>query len=121
MCDYSSYIEAYKKRIEKQKVKEAKLFEKLNVKAREAAKKLGKNFDLKRVYLFGSLNNKQKFYIDSDVDIAVEGLAPAEFLTAWGFLEDYLDYDFDLVQLEKANDSLKEIIIEEGEVIYESL
>ena len=119
MCN-SRYVEAYKKKIEKEKVKEEKLFKKLNEKARDAAEKLGKKFDLKRVYLFGSLNNKQKFYINSDVDIAVEGLDPAEFLTVWGFLEDHLDYDFDLVQLEKANDSLKDIIIEEGEVIYES-
>ncbi|MFW5988514.1 MAG: nucleotidyltransferase family protein [bacterium] len=120
MCNYSQYVKTYKQKIEKQKKDEKKLFKMLNKKARKAAKKLGQEFNIERVYLFGSLTNKNKFSLNSDIDLAVKGLDPVKFLEAWGVLEDYLNYDFDLVQFEKANENLKNIIIKEGVIIYDA-
>jgi uncharacterized protein len=118
--DYSSYVIAYKKRIQKEKEEEKNLLQKLDKKARKAAKILGEKYNLQRVYLFGSIVNQETFHLNSDIDLAVEGLKSHEYLEAWGDLEDILNHKFDLVQIEKANNNLKDIIENEGVVIYES-
>mgnify|MGYP006290751019 CR=1 FL=1 len=114
------YVEAYKKEINREEEKRNLLFKKLNEKARQAARQLGSKYNLDKIYLFGSLINKDKFRLNSDIDLAVKGLSSQDYLAAWGDLEDHLGYSFDLVQMEKANNLLVETIKEEGEVIYES-
>jgi len=118
--DYSSYVSAYKKRIQKEKEEEKILLQRLDKKAREAARFLGEKYNLQRIYLFGSIVNQETFHLNSDIDLAVEGLKSDEYLEAWGDLEDILNHKFDLVQIEKADNNLKVIIEHEGVVIYES-
>ena len=120
MVDYSQYVQGYKKRMKKEKKEQDKLFKELNLRARKAAKSLGEEFKVDKIYLFGSLNNRDKFHKHSDIDLAVEGLDVKKYIKAWGVLEKKLNHSFDLVQLEKAHQPLKEIIEKEGVVIYES-
>ena len=120
MADHLKYINGYRKKIKKEKKENEILFDKLNKKARKTAIHLGKKYKLEKVYLFGSLVNKNNFHKDSDIDLAVIGLDSKEYLDAWGELEKVLNHSFDLVQLEKANNSLKKIIEEEGILLYES-
>ena len=43
---------------------------------------------VRRVYLFGSVVRPGAFRVDSDVDIAVEGISPAEYFALWRDLEE---------------------------------
>ena len=66
-----------------------------------------------RVWLYGSLAS-DRFRVDSDVDIAVEGLEPALQFRAIAHLSGLLRVPVDLLRWEDAPDSLKERILEEG-------
>jgi len=120
MSNYSQYIQGFKKRIKNERNKEELLYNKLNREVRSAIKDFAKKFNLKRVYLFGSLVRKENFHKNSDIDLAVEGLKSEKYLQAWGELEEALNHPFDLVQIEKATGTLKEIIKNEGVIIYEN-
>ena len=119
MSNYSQYIQGLKKRVKNERQKEEILYNKLNREVRSAIKDFAKKFNLKRVYLFGSLVRKENFHKNSDIDLAVEGLKSEKYLQAWGELEEALNHPFDLVQIEKATGTLKEIIKNEGVIIYE--
>ncbi len=120
MPDYSQYIENILKKNKKEKKEKQILFKKLHKEALIAAEQLGKKFQLEKVYIFGSLTDENKFHKYSDIDFAVTGLKSEEYLAAWGELEKLLDHPFDLVRLEKAHKSLKEVIREDGVLLYES-
>ena len=118
--EVEEYLKNYRQRIKKEEVERKELFKKLNKKTRQAVEKVGDEYKIEKIYLFGSLVDEEKFRLNSDIDLAVEGLKVADYLDFWGELEKELEYSFDLVQVEKADDPLLETIKEEGEIIYES-
>jgi predicted nucleotidyltransferase len=65
---------------------------------------LTERFRARRVILFGSLTGQGTWHAQSDIDLAVEGLAPAEFFRAYSACRDLLPrgLELDLVPLEKA-------------------
>jgi predicted nucleotidyltransferase len=78
---------------------------------RQAVTRLKATFSVRRTVLFGSLAHQGWFAPDSDVDLAVEGLRPADYWEAWGLLEDCLrDRSVDLIELETASESLREAV-----------
>lgn len=77
------------------------------------------NFDLEAIFLFGSLAWGNTWTIDTDIDLAVRGLAPQQYLTAIGFLERESNFKIDLVQLENTPDYLHHRILSEGKLLYE--
>jgi predicted nucleotidyltransferase len=61
--------------------------------------------------LFGSLAHAAWFVADSDVDLAVEGLAGVDYWRAWRLVEDVIgDRLVDLVEIETAGESLRQAI-----------
>jgi predicted nucleotidyltransferase len=59
--------------------------------AREAARLLRERYSVNRVRAFGSLVHEETFHSGSDVDLAVEGLKPADYweaVTSVMFLDD---------------------------------
>lgn len=54
--------------------------------ARAAADLLRRRYGATRVRLFGSVLHPERFHERSDVDLAVEGLAPQDYLSAWASL-----------------------------------
>jgi predicted nucleotidyltransferase len=66
------------------------------------------------VILFGSLLDPQRFHLSSDIDLAVEGLAPLDYFTAVAQLQDLSPFKIDLVRLERCKPSLKAAILAEG-------
>lgn len=118
--EVDKYIDYHKKEAKKEEKETDELFERLNRKARLVAKKLGNKYNLEKVYLFGSILNIDKFSLNSDVDFAVKNLSSEQYLDAFGDLEKKLNHNFDLVQIERANEALLEIIKDEGEIIYDS-
>ena len=79
---------------------------------------LAKRYKIDRVILFGSVLDSERFMEDSDIDVAVEGLIPADFFSAIGFLLTESDFAIDLVDRDIAGDLMKSRI-EKGRILYE--
>jgi predicted nucleotidyltransferase len=73
-------------------------------------------FGARRVILFGSVAGQGAWHERSDIDLAVEGLAPAEFFSAYSACRDLLPQglELDLVSLETAHPEMRARIL--GEV-----
>lgn len=83
--------------------------------ARELAKVLKKQFSNCRILVFGSLAHAAWFMPDSDIDLAVEGLPPEAFWTAWKIAEEaFPDHSVDLIDMDLAGKSLREAIARQG-------
>jgi predicted nucleotidyltransferase len=79
---------------------------------------LRERFGVRRVVLFGSLAGQGTWHTQSDVDLAVEGLAPSEFFHAYSACRDLLPRgtELDLVPLERASPEMRARILEEVEM-----
>ncbi|HIC95908.1 TPA: DNA polymerase [Candidatus Bipolaricaulota bacterium] len=85
--------------------------ERLLARIREAAAALKARFGVRRVVLFGSLAHEAWFVPDSDVDLAVEGLAGDDYWAAWRLVEEVIgDRLVDLIEIEVAGESLRRAI-----------
>ena len=86
--------------------------------ARQAARLLREAFGATRVVVFGSLAHGAWFGPQSDIDLAVEGVAPEAFWRAWTTL-DRVDYAFviDLIAIEEASDSVCAEIADQGIIL----
>lgn len=85
--------------------------ERLLARIREAAGALKARFGIRRVMLFGSLAHEAWFVPDSDVDLAVEGLAGDDYWQAWRLVEEVIvDRLVDLIEIEMAGESLRRAI-----------
>ena len=74
----------------------------------------------KRIYQWGSLFDRRRFWERSDIDIAVEGiLTPAEFFALYGEADHLASLPLDLVALEKIEPSFAEQIRTKGRLPYE--
>ena len=86
--------------------------------ARAAAATLRTSYGAKRVILFGSLAREAWFSVDSDVDLAVEGLTGDSYYRAWRAIEEIIgDRAVDLIEVESASDSLRSAIERGGVVL----
>ena len=74
------------------------------VAAQECIRVLKEKFDAREAYVFGSLRGDSPWHERSDVDIAVEGLAPGRYIDALVDLYELLPegMELDLVPLERA-------------------
>jgi len=83
----------------------------LLTRVREVAAVLRTRFGARRVVLFGSLAHAVWFARDSDIDLAVEGVAPRLYWEAWRVVEASIpDRPVDLVELETAGEGLRRAI-----------
>lgn len=81
----------------------------------QVAELLKRRFGVRRVILFGSLAHAGWFMSDSDVDLAVAGLAAADFWKAWRVAEETIgDRPVDLVEIEEAGEGLRKAIERHG-------
>ena len=77
----------------------------------KAAAMLKSRFAVRRVVVFGSFAHAAWFVPGSDVDLAVEGLAPKDYWQAWRIVEEIIsDRPVDLVEIEAAGESLRRAI-----------
>lgn len=53
-----------------------------------------------RIYLFGSIVDDRRSRLPRDLNIAVSGLPPERFFSAYARLMDRLEHEFDLVDLD---------------------
>jgi predicted nucleotidyltransferase len=85
--------------------------------AQECVRVLKEKFDAREAYVFGSLRGDSPWHERSDVDIAVEGLAPGRYIDALVDLYELLPegMELDLVPLERAVPELAALA--KGEII----
>jgi predicted nucleotidyltransferase len=65
------------------------------------------------VYIFGSMTDRRGEGEPHDIDLAVSGLAPRQFLHAYGILLGELDHPFDLIDLD-SNNRFSRRLVEHG-------
>lgn len=87
--------------------------------AADLAVLLAREFGVCRVLLFGSVV-AEGFSLQSDIDLAVFGLAPDRFFEAWSALAQASDFAVDLIALETASESLRSVVLSEGVTLYDS-
>lgn len=75
-------------------------------------------YDADRIYLFGSYATGE-IREDSDIDLAVEGMAEDVFFKAFGEILLQINRDVDLIDLSDAKRTLRSRIEREGRVIHE--
>lgn len=80
---------------------------------------LAEKFEIKAVYLFGSLVWSDIHTPETDIDLAVMGLPEERFLEAVSYLERESKFPIDLIDLSKASDHLRQRILAEGKLLYE--
>lgn len=118
MLEMRPYIEAYRRRIREGRVSAQQRAEHAREAALGCAQKLVEEFGATRVYLFGSLA-EGRFRLTSDIDLAVEGLAPEKFFKASAAISRFAgDFDVDLIPFETYKYQTE--ILEKGQVLYES-
>lgn len=112
------YIDYWQARAAKQ-VAQYKAWEKEAwVDAQTAASILRKQFGATNIIVFGSLV-KDKFGEDSDIDMAVEGIAPSEFFAALSAINWQSKWEIDLKPLEALEPHFKQRVLETGVAIDE--
>lgn len=91
--------------------------------ARVEAERLGQflatEFNVSRVYLFGSYAWGQEIRTDSDLDLAVEGLSAEKWVFAHAQLTRLSHYPTDLVLMERLPDLLRRRILNSGILVYD--
>ena len=110
---WKSYLEAARRRpaLPEMAPAERRAREQLLDRVREAASMLKTRFGARRVVLFGSLAHVAWFVPDSDVDLAVEGLAGDAYWRAWRLVEEIIgDRPVDLIEIETAGGALQRAI-----------
>jgi predicted nucleotidyltransferase len=92
-------------------VEEQRAREQVMDRIRDAAAMLKTRFNVRRVVLIGSLAHSAWFAPDSDVDLAVEGLASSNYWEAWRLVEEAIrDRPVDFIEIETAGESLQRAI-----------
>ncbi len=119
MSNHLPYVSSLIQKIEERNKQKELLNQELLERVQLAANIIGQKYNIKRIYIFGSIIHPDLFRLTSDVDIAIEGIDSRDYLDIWGEFEEILDHPFDLVQLERTSQSLRRVILEEGRVIYE--
>lgn len=82
--------------------------------AKQAAALLKDRFQVQQVWLFGSMLTLHRVHPHSDIDLAVKGLNPEQYLEAVVALLELSEFSVDLVQIEYTQPSLLETIEQQG-------
>ncbi len=78
---------------------------------------ISKEFDAKRIVLFGScLEDVESAH---DIDIAVSGINPVKFFKYYGKVSVSVHDEVDIIDLDDAREHLCKRILSKGKVIYE--
>jgi len=74
-------------------------------------------YNVKKIFLVGSLLNDKRLHSLSDIDLIVEGLG-SNYLNAGGYLIDHVGECVDLKPFEMLDKDFRENIIRTGKIIY---
>jgi len=121
MQKYAEYIVYWCQQREREKLQLEKLWKKAQQIAERCAFLLAKKYEVKKVYVVGSLAEPQRFHFSSDIDLAVEGLKPHLYFSAlkdtWKLVP--AGMELDLIPLEDIPLERKDFTLSRGKLIYE--
>ena len=113
--DLKTYISGAKQRQQLKQILLDDHYQLLQTVAHKGAEILKADFNTHKVWLFGSGLSRELIHLESDVDLAVEGLAEASYFRAVSrFIDLNAKVSVDLVMLDDASESLRDRIICEG-------
>jgi|GEM_PF-2136245 len=113
----NKYREAILKREKQEQIQNKKMQEKGLLDIERIKNYLIKETPVKEIYLFGSILNN--FKRTSDIDIAVSGIPDKDFLRVYSILDDFTNFNVELIDLDERNDFFRENIRKMGKRIYE--
>lgn len=120
MIDIKEAKKFIERKFEKKKEQNLELWKTAKNDFNEIVKMIIEEFNPIKIYQWGSLLNPDNFNENSDIDIAVEGIAEADRIFAlWGRAMKMTKFPLDIIQLEKIEPEFAEIIKEKGIIIYE--
>ncbi|MBU0705325.1 MAG: nucleotidyltransferase domain-containing protein [Chloroflexi bacterium] len=117
IVEYKRY---WQERAERKAAQRRAMASKARVEAERMAKVLVREFGASRVYLFGSLAQEDRFHERSDVDLAVEGIAPEIFFKAWSAAGADSDVPVELVDLNEVEEPMRKLILKYGELLCDA-
>ncbi|QPM67041.1 nucleotidyltransferase family protein [Atribacter laminatus] len=113
--ELKKFKESYRQRIIQQDLNLKKRFDEAWRVAQEAAQVLYKNYQATKVQVFGSLLDRSRFHLWSDIDLAVWGIPDDIYLRAYGAMIDFHPhFKIDLINPYDCSPLLREIIQKEG-------
>jgi len=118
----SNKMTQYRRYLKKAAIVEQQALEKRYQIAWEIAKKvaaiLHEKYSAQKVWVFGSLANKEMFNLRSDIDIAVKGVPAELFYKSVGEVTSLTsDFSIDVVDIDDCSSSLRENIKKGGILI----
>ena len=119
MDAYSSYIEAWQKRLRQEQEALDQAAQQAREQAQVCAKALVEEYGAERVYLIGSLARGSGFHLRSDIDLVVAGIAPECYFAVLADIAERAGREVDLILLESATPALLEYVANEGVLLYE--
>lgn len=117
---FSEYISGWRKHETATQIRVQERAARARKAAEECAQWLANRYDVRRVWLFGSLAQSQPAHARTDIDLAVEGLAPVDYFAALAGLYSLVEpgVEIDLVPIETAQSAMREHIFREGLILY---
>ena len=113
-----AYVAAWRRRLAAQREAEQARAAAAWREAQRLARILQDEFGAKRVWVFGSLALQEKgckrFRLDSDIDLAVEGIPAERFFSAYGRILMSSDFAVDLIDASDCPSELRESILRDG-------
>jgi len=119
-AEVAEYKRDWRERATREAARRCELASRARVEARHVAHVLVREFGASRVYLFGSLAQEGQFHERSDVDLAVEGLAPERFFKAWAAAGACSDVPIELVDLDEVGEPMRALILQYGELLCDA-
>jgi predicted nucleotidyltransferase len=117
VAEYRTY---WRERAEREAAHRLELASKAHAEARRVAQMLVHDFGARRVYLFGSLAREGRFHERSDVDLAVDGIAPGRFFKAWAAAGAHANVPIELVDMDEVGEMMRKLILEYGELLCDA-
>ena len=120
---YNKYISSWNERLKREKLGKKKRAGEARAVAAKCAEVLAERYGVDKVYLIGSAVGGERFHDRSDIDLVVEGLPPKKHIAALNDIWDIVSeggFEVDLIPFEDASVRMKNRIISDGEVLYDS-
>ncbi len=114
---WTLYLEAHRRRRRQAAEEAAARAERARRAATAAAERLARELAVRRVILFGSLA-RGAFGERSDIDLAVEGLAPGKLVEALVTAGRDCEFAVDVVPLDHAPPYIRQAVISEGIALW---
>jgi uncharacterized protein len=113
-ADYGRYLRSWRERLQAREALRLRRHADALLAVRRLAGKLLREEGAKGVYLFGTALRPERFRLDSDIDLAVEGIPADRFFSVWARLERECGFPLDLVRLEWVSAELCRHIKDQG-------